>query len=77
MHMHRAVLSFQAVGLNVCPAPTEWQHIPFNFSLGYFLPQRSSLQKAERALHEWAGLALYTARGLWPALENTPGLRRS
>jgi len=62
MHMRRAMLAFEAAGVNVCPAPTEWQHIPFNLAPGYFLPQRSSLDKAERVLHEWAGLAVYGLR---------------
>lgn len=62
MHMRRAMLAFEAAGVAVCPAPTEWQHIPFSLSPGYFLPQRSSLDKAERVLHEWVGLAVYGLR---------------
>lgn len=62
MHMRRAMLAFETAGVAVCPAPTEWQYIPFTVSPGYFLPQRSSLDKAERVLHEWVGLAVYGLR---------------
>jgi uncharacterized SAM-binding protein YcdF (DUF218 family) len=77
LHMRRAVLAFRTAGLKVCPAPTGWQHMAFKLSPGYFFPQRSSLLKAERALHEWVGLALYGARGHRPSLEIMPVPHRS
>ncbi len=77
MHMRRSVMAFELAGLKVCPSPTEWQHVAFSWSVGYFLPQRSSLLKAERALHEWLGLALYAARDQERAPHSTSAAQRT
>ncbi|MEY4750858.1 MAG: hypothetical protein RIQ60_3072 [Pseudomonadota bacterium] len=62
LHMPRALLAFDAVGLQTCPAPTHWIHLPLQASPGYFLPQSSALAKAEEALHELVGLAAYSVK---------------
>jgi uncharacterized SAM-binding protein YcdF (DUF218 family) len=62
LHMPRALLAFDAMGLHTCPAPTHWIHLPLQASPGYFIPQSSALAKAEDALHELVGLAGYALR---------------
>ena len=56
-HMPRAMLHFQAVGLDPIPAPT--QHLAGRASgrrLSDWLPSASNLRKTESALHEYLGL---------------------
>jgi uncharacterized SAM-binding protein YcdF (DUF218 family) len=62
LHVPRALLAFDAVGLATCPAPTQWIYLPPQLALGYVLPQSSALDKAEDALHEIVGIAAYTLR---------------
>jgi uncharacterized SAM-binding protein YcdF (DUF218 family) len=61
MHMPRATMAFVAQGFDVCELPVEPQYLPPG-GLGYYLPQSSSLQKSERALHEVLGLLVYRMR---------------
>ena len=56
-HMPRAMLHFQAVGLDPLPAPT--QHLAGRASgrrLRDWLPSAANLRKTESALHEYLGL---------------------
>jgi len=61
MHMPRATMAFVAQGFDVCELPVEPQYLPPG-GLGYYLPQSSSLQKTEHALHEVLGLLVYRWR---------------
>ncbi|MEG3192358.1 YdcF family protein [Lysobacter sp. D1-1-M9] len=62
LHMPRARLSFEAVGFEVCPLPTDFRTVPVG-APGYLLPRTSSLLKTEAALHELVGIRYYGWRG--------------
>lgn len=62
-HMHRALITFQKQGLNICPLPVDSLYNPPG-ELGYFLPQSSAVVKAETALHEFAGMLFYWIHGI-------------
>lgn len=57
-HMPRARQLFEAAGLEVIPAPTDFKG-PGDEPLGVFdfLPQARAMQTSYYALHEWLGLA--------------------
>lgn len=57
-HMPRARWSFEAVGLEVVPAPTAYARPPASV-LGGVLPHWSALRDSAYALHEWLGRAWY------------------
>jgi uncharacterized SAM-binding protein YcdF (DUF218 family) len=58
-HMPRAVRLMRKSGLNPIPAPTgQTAGIPPNAGWRQFLPTSSAMRKTERALHEYAGLAV-------------------
>lgn len=61
MHMKRAKAAFEHQGFDVCPVSVDSEYIPPG-GLGYWLPQSSALNKAERAIHEWIGVLAYTLR---------------
>lgn len=57
-HMPRARLLFEAAGLEVVPAPTDFMSRPDSpYALFDFLPQPRAVQTSYYALHEWLGLA--------------------
>lgn len=62
LHLPRAVLAFRAFGFDPCPYPSGSLYIPFSASLGYFMPQTSSLRKVDRAIHELLGGWVYAWR---------------
>lgn len=70
LHAPRARLALERHGFMVCVHSWESQFIPPS-SLGYLLPQSSSLVKAEVALHELIGLAWYRLRAASPAAQPT------
>ena len=57
-HMRRSVAAFEAVGLQVVPAPTR-QVRPPGYTPPFFVPTVASLGDSARAIHEWLGLAWY------------------
>lgn len=57
-HMRRAQYAMQAAGFRTCPLAVDRRYAPFQFP-GYFIPQRSALEKTETSLHEVVGLLYY------------------
>ena len=64
-HMRRAEGLFTAQGLEVVPAPTDYQRLvaPEAATLPPWAPEVGNLQRSTRALHEWAGYWVYRQRG--------------
>lgn len=62
LHLPRAMLAFRAFGFDPCPHSSGSLYIPFSASLGYFMPQTSSLAKTDRAIHELLGGWVYAWR---------------
>jgi uncharacterized SAM-binding protein YcdF (DUF218 family) len=61
MHMQRAKLVFEQMGLEVIPAPTIFMTTMRSTSAD-FLPHAHWLQKSSYAMHEWLGLVWYGLR---------------
>jgi uncharacterized SAM-binding protein YcdF (DUF218 family) len=62
-HMPRAMLELQRAGVQPIPAPTGQLVLGSHIGdLGAWLPNSGALRKVERALHEYVGLMLLTAR---------------
>jgi uncharacterized SAM-binding protein YcdF (DUF218 family) len=59
LHAPRATLALKAHGLSSCRHPADSAFVPMS-GIGYFIPQVSSLAKAESAIHEMLGLLSYT-----------------
>ncbi|MGR2737399.1 YdcF family protein [Billgrantia sp. Q4P2] len=64
-HMPRAVAEFEAQGLAVVPAPTEFTSPPPE-GLAAWLPRAYHLNQSTRALNEWLGRAGQSLRHLLP-----------
>ncbi|MFQ3787630.1 YdcF family protein [Halomonas sp. A29] len=64
-HLPRAVAEFEAQGLAVVPAPTEFTSPPPE-GLAAWLPRAYHLNQSTRALNEWLGLASQSLRHLLP-----------
>jgi uncharacterized SAM-binding protein YcdF (DUF218 family) len=62
LHLPRASLAFRAFGFEPCPWSSGSLYVPFSASIGYFMPQNSSLGKTDRAIHEWLGGWAYAWR---------------
>jgi uncharacterized SAM-binding protein YcdF (DUF218 family) len=62
-HMPRAVASFERRGMQVVPAPTDYQADRTAYGLSDFLPSIEALGRSWKALHEYAGLAGYAISG--------------
>lgn len=62
LHLPRASLAFRAFGFEPCPWSSNSVYMPFSASLGYFMPQNSSLVKTDRVIHEWLGGWVYAWR---------------
>lgn len=56
-HMRRAKWLFEQQGLDVIPAPADYQAASRNYTAWDFIPNAAALQRAERAWYEWMGLA--------------------
>jgi uncharacterized SAM-binding protein YcdF (DUF218 family) len=61
LHAPRATLALNAHGLSTCRHPADSAFVPMS-GVGYFIPQISSLAKAESAIHELLGLLNYTVK---------------
>lgn len=59
LHLPRALGAFRAWGFEPCAWPSGSMHVPFGLNPGYFIPQSSSLAKADLAIHEWVGEMVY------------------
>ena len=72
-HMKRAVGVFEAQGLNVIPAPTDYNYsdndwenlLKFEWAkwYTYLIPQSSNMSSLETALKEYIGIGVYRLRG--------------
>jgi uncharacterized SAM-binding protein YcdF (DUF218 family) len=63
MHMPRALGTFQAVGVDAIPAPTDFEVIPQPTQLLRWLPNAEALQDSTLALKEYLGWWVYRWRG--------------
>jgi uncharacterized SAM-binding protein YcdF (DUF218 family) len=61
MHMPRARAAFAHAGFEVCPLAGASERLPSRLPWAV-LPRTIGLDRAEEALHEWAGLAYYRWR---------------
>jgi uncharacterized SAM-binding protein YcdF (DUF218 family) len=59
-HMRRSLLVFEALDIEVIPAPTDFQVLKGEFSLWHFLPNVKALQRTSWAMHEFAGYLYYS-----------------
>ena len=57
-HMRRSVATFEALGFEVVPAPTDLPS-PIGPVIGDFFPRASSLHDSSQAIYEWVGLVWY------------------
>ena len=64
MHMKRAILSFEAAGFEVIPAPLSFNNKKGLFSLSSFIPSAGAMSKINRSLHEVLGIIWYRLRYL-------------
>jgi uncharacterized SAM-binding protein YcdF (DUF218 family) len=62
-HMRRSLALFEAQGLNVVPAPTDYQRLVTPRVLPGWLPTVSNLYQSTDALHEIVGYRVYRWRG--------------
>jgi len=58
-HMRRALLAFSKTGIEVTPAPMNFQSPPSEYRILNWLPNADSLNVSSRALHEWIGYIWY------------------
>jgi uncharacterized SAM-binding protein YcdF (DUF218 family) len=61
LHLPRALVAFRAAGFDACAVASDRRYIPPG-GIGYYLPQSSALRKAEAAIHELVGEAVYRLR---------------
>jgi len=61
LHLPRALVAFRAAGFDTCVVASDRRYIPPG-GIGYYLPQSSALRKAEAAIHELVGEAVYRWR---------------
>ena len=62
-HMRRSVALFEAQGIKVVPAPTDYQQLVADQVLPGWLPMVSNLSRTTHALHEIIGYQVYRMRG--------------
>jgi len=60
-HMRRSLLAFRRVGIDAVPAPVRSDPWP-RLRPGEFLPKTSAWVNSFYAMHEWVGIAYYSAR---------------
>ena len=61
-HMPRSVMSFKQVGINVVPAPVDYQTDRAGYSITSFFPSIGSLEGFVKGLHEYIGILYYKVR---------------
>lgn len=68
LHLPRALTAFRVFGFDACPVSSGSVYMPPSATLGYFMPQTSSLAKVDAAIHELLGGWVYRwrARGAAP-----------
>lgn len=69
LHLPRALGAFRVFGFQPCAWPSGSLYIPPPGGIGYYIPQSSSLVKAQEAIHEWVGGWVYA----WRAKQITGG----
>ncbi|MDN5780796.1 MAG: YdcF family protein [Luteimonas sp.] len=62
-HMPRAVYAMEIAGFDVCTVQADRRQVPLHFP-GLLVPQSSSLEKTEDALHEMVGMQYYRWRAM-------------
>lgn len=62
-HMRRAQALFEAEGLEVVPAPTDFQRLVGHSAVPGWLPDAGNLMRTTYALHEMVGYQVYRWRG--------------
>jgi uncharacterized SAM-binding protein YcdF (DUF218 family) len=62
-HMRRAVPLFERQGLEVIPAPTDFQRLVGEATLMRWLPSVNSLVRSTYAMREYVGYVVYRYRG--------------
>lgn len=60
LHLPRAAAAFRSFGFEACEWSSGAIYIPPGGGIGYYLPQSSSLIKAELAIHELVGGLIYS-----------------
>lgn len=61
VHLPRALIAFRAAGFQPCAVVSDRRYLPPG-GIGYYVPQSSALRKAEFAIHELVGEAVYRWR---------------
>lgn len=62
-HMRRAEAAFQQLGVEIIPAPTDFEAVPKPMSVRRLLPDASALVRSTRATKEYLGLVFYKVVG--------------
>ncbi len=62
-HMRRAVAAFQALGVNVVPASTDYEVVGKEYSILNWLPDAEALFRTTYSLKEYIGFVVYWFRG--------------
>lgn len=62
-HVRRALGAFRTAGLEVVPAPTDFQGVRTSFPPSTYLPEVRGLAKTTTAVHEYLGYHYYRWRG--------------
>lgn len=62
-HMLRAAACFRRLGLQVIPAPCDFQANEFEWRMNRFLPSPSAARAVQEVWHEWLGIAWYRLHG--------------
>lgn len=63
LHLPRALVAFQAAGIDACAQANDSEYQPPG-GLGYLLPQISAIEKTQIAIYELAGTADYRIRAM-------------
>jgi len=64
LHMPRALAQFQSQGVNVTPAPTDFDAIPPRNVWQRWLPDVEALDRSTKALKEYLAIAVYRFQGI-------------
>lgn len=62
IHMRRSIMSFEAAGFEVVPAPLAFRSHNTSFSIFKILPSAGAMSKLQQALHEIMGMVWYKLR---------------